>query len=187
MRNHRISSSRLRKPAVRSSCNLLNFATRAASPSAGSSNFCDLQCHKITKMESCLWNERQHPQGYAVISPSFVIPYDIWEQISFCHPKWRTYVLRLLPKKQYLRFHTDLKPLLSWISWFGENKYISVCAHVLINVYIFSFNSSQLFWLATSSGIKLILFIYLFNLKCLQEVKNPKLPIPFNPHKQMAP
>lgn len=187
MRNHRISSSRLRKPAVRSSRNLLNFATRAASPSAGSSNFCDLQCHKITKMESCLWNEWQHPQGYAVISPSFVIPYDIWEQISFCHPKWRTYVLRLLPKKQYLRFLTDLKPLLSWISWFGENKYISMCAHVLIDVYIFSFNFSQLFWLATSAGIKLILFIYLFNLKCLQEVKNPKLPIPFNPHKQMAP
>jgi hypothetical protein len=40
--NYRVSSSRLRKPSLRSSCSFLNLATRAASPSAGSSNFWDL-------------------------------------------------------------------------------------------------------------------------------------------------
>jgi len=39
---HRASSSRLRNPAVRSSYSFLNFATRASSPSAGSSNFWEL-------------------------------------------------------------------------------------------------------------------------------------------------
>jgi hypothetical protein len=39
---HRASSSRLRNPAVRSSYSFLNLATRASSPSAGSSNFWEL-------------------------------------------------------------------------------------------------------------------------------------------------
>ena len=39
---YRVSSSKARNPAVRSSYNFLNLATSAASPSAGSSNFWDL-------------------------------------------------------------------------------------------------------------------------------------------------
>ena len=39
---HRASSSRLRNPVVRSSYSFLNLATKASSPSAGSSNFWDL-------------------------------------------------------------------------------------------------------------------------------------------------